>query len=162
MAIINSFPSRIELGGVRIDKGFLVPIIFVLFFVGVLLSNIAPDIVLPVMAALIAVVALLVWRIYSRAGRRDVMEFGHDGVFVREAGLLRDRTWKASYDEFEGVRLRERRARAGRSRQATYQIIELVHPDRGRILPLYVRMENDPPLALLEHYSRLFSLPAIS
>ncbi len=93
-------------------------------------------------------------------GGKNVMTFEGDRVVVREGGSWRKRTWEAPYRTFSAVRLREKSVKDRKGQTVTYQIIELVHRDPLKTLPLYVRQETTPPRERLARYAHLFDLPA--
>jgi len=160
---IDALPQRVEVNKSRKGSAVILPMLIIplLFLFFVLSSVLDLIIALPVVVLLGIVAGLLAWRAIARKGQSDIMDFAQDGVEVVEAGILRDRIWKARYDEFEGVLLREKGSRAKGSANVTYQIIELKHGDPQKILPLYVRQGGEAPTERWQAYARLFSLPAL-
>ncbi len=147
---IEGFPTTVEV--VKSGAGWMVvPFGLFLFSVPFLIFG-------PVVAAFsgIFLLAALVF-VIRRQGRPDIMLFDRHGVVVTETGLLTDSTWKAAYEEFSGVNLRKCRARAGR-RFATYQVIELIHPNPAKNLPLFVRKTTRKPKNRWQAYARLLGV----
>lgn len=90
------------------------------------------------------------------------MLFHEDYVDVSEKSLLREIRWRAPYEEFSGVRMRPQKVKSKRAVHTDpYQIIELVHPDKSKTLPLYAARSKAPPHNQLEHYSEILGVPVL-
>ncbi len=156
---INSFPTSIELEKPNSPLEILPFGLFLMVFLYFAVNAIAPAVTLVVLTlAGGAMLALSFW-LMRQSERKDVMIFDRQGVSVTEAGLFTDHKWQASYSDFEGVVMRRRQAKSGRS-YSIYQIIELKHPDPQKTLPLFVRNTNVAPKKRLKTYGELFDLPA--
>lgn len=87
-------------------------------------------------------------------------------VQVRTRGLFGRREWREPIANYRGVRLREHHMRkegvGNIATTKTYHVIELVHDDPGRILPLYVREGGEAPRHVQEAFARRFELPALA
>lgn len=90
------------------------------------------------------------------------MVFHENFVEVKETGLLQSKNWQASYEEFSGVRMRPQKVKLKRAAHTDpYQIIELVHPDKSKTLPLYAARSKNPPHDHLAHYEEILGVPVI-
>ena len=69
--------------------------------------------------------------------------------------------WQAPLSAFEGVAWRTVRRRRRRGPDRIFQVIELVHPDPDRTLPLYVRQSRSDARAEWEAIARALDRPAI-
>ncbi len=105
-----------------------------------------------VLAVAVAAIAFL--------SRRDAR---FDGSAVRVTGRtpFGREEWSAPLSAFEGVAWRVIRQRRRRGPPRVWQIIELVHPDPARTLPLYVRRSRDDARAEWESIARTLDVPAI-
>ncbi len=87
-------------------------------------------------------------------------------VAVDRQTLLGRRRWQAWLRDYRGVLLRERQLREdsvdSMAWEQSYHIIELVHDDDARTVPLYVKEGGPPPREIQEAFARRFSLPALS
>lgn len=92
--------------------------------------------------------------------RRHQAILSEDGVEVTERGLFGVRAWYEPYGAFKGV-LYRRIVIRGKHRTRTYQVIELLHEDRSKCVPLFVRRSSEVPRARWERYAQRLKLPAI-
>ncbi len=157
---IRKFPATIRIDNNPLRLAALPFVLVFLLVFSIIIGNVVPAIAIIVVPVLLIVAGLLLFLVLRRRGRQNILLFGRKGVLVTEAGLLRDSNWQADYDEFEGVRLRRRQARQGRG-HATYQIIELKHPDPRKTLPLFVEKGKRTPEKRWHSYGELFGLPTI-
>ncbi len=105
-------------------------------------------------------VAVVIGFALWRRRRHDLVRFEKDRVVVTERRFGRDLVWEAPYREFDGVNLRRRQARSGKT-QTVYHIIELKHPDEQKTLPLFVEKTGKKPEQRWRDYADLFGLPPI-
>ncbi len=96
---------------------------------------------------------------------KSMLFTGHD-VLVKTRGLFGRREWREPLANYRGVRLREQHTRdqgvGNVSSTKTYHVIELVHANAARTLPLYVRQGADSPRDIQEAFARRFDLPALA
>lgn len=87
-------------------------------------------------------------------------------VFVQTRSLLGRKRWDEFVANYRGVRMREQqveRSSVGNMRSMKgYYVIELVHDDVAKTLPLYVKEEASPPRDIQEAFARRFGLPALA
>ncbi len=122
-------------------------------------ESLAPgDLVFLVGATLLGV-AIIGWAL-SLLFRRSRAVLSADGVEVTERGLFGAKAFYEPYAAFEGVLHRQIVVRNKRNTR-TYQVIELLHADRDRCVPLYVRRTKEMPRARWEDYAKRLKLPAL-
>lgn len=87
-------------------------------------------------------------------------------VVATRSRLRGRREWQEALARYRGVRLREhhlRRDTVGNVESTkTWHVIELVHDDPRRTLPLHVREDGAPPRDVQEAFARRFGLPALA
>lgn len=96
----------------------------------------------------------------TRLFRRHRAVLSADGVEVMERGLFGVKAWYEPYSAYEGVFYRRILIRRKNSTRI-YQVIELLHDDRDKCLPLYVRPTSEVPRSRWEGYAERLKLPAI-
>ncbi len=89
-----------------------------------------------------------------------------DEVKVRKKTLFGARSWNEPLSRYRGVRLRETQVRdqgvGNIESTRRYQIVELVHDDDAKTVPLFVSQDSDPPRELHEAFARRLRLPTLS
>lgn len=93
--------------------------------------------------------------------KADKMTFHDDFVEVKEKGLLKSITWREDYSNFKGIRHREKTAAGRLSKDLPYQIIELVHKETSKTLPLYAVKSSEYPIDHIEHYADILDVETI-
>jgi hypothetical protein len=88
-------------------------------------------------------------------------------VMVTTRSWLRgQRDWREPLASYRGVRLREHHLRRGTvgnvESTKTYHVVELVHDDPRRTVPLHVREDGAAPRDVQEAFARRFGLPALA
>lgn len=87
-------------------------------------------------------------------------------VTVARQTLLGRKQWSEWLSRYRGVVLRERQVREDDVGTMTwgksYHIVELVHDDAAKTVPLYVQEGGEPPRHIQEAFARRFGLPALS
>lgn len=108
------------------------------------------------LAALVPLVLLLIcgWSVLTT--QRTAL-FGRLDVAVTEPDGSQ---WRTKYEEMLGIRHHEI-VRHGRYDATRFQIIELVHGDGVKVLPLYVRGGTWSGQSQLEAYAQLLRVPVI-
>lgn len=107
-------------------------------------------------------VGSIVWSLLIVLSKREVL-FTNDGVEVTGRSLLGMEQWQEPYSGYKGVLHREKSVSQGQNSGSTlYQILELVHDDPARNLPLLVESSGTMPRAAWEAYAKWFGLPALS
>lgn len=79
-----------------------------------------------------------------------------DMAIVKRRTFFGREDWQEPLANYKGVLLRERSTRQGR-----YNIVELVHDDPGRTLPLFVTREKGTTRDTQEAFAQRFDLPAL-
>ena len=96
---------------------------------------------------------------------KSMLFTGHD-VKVKTRGLLGSREWREPLANYRGVMLSEHHSRSqgvgNTVSTRTYHVIELVHDNDGKTVPLYVRRGPDSPRDIQEAFARRFDLPALA
>lgn len=92
--------------------------------------------------------------------RGDEIRFLENQVEVIEKRTLGANKWQADYREFTGIRHRQKQP-SRRGSEIPYQIIELVHPDDTKTLPLYAVTGDTKPIDHLEHYADVLGMEII-
>lgn len=92
--------------------------------------------------------------------RGDEIRFLENHIEVIEKQTLGATKWQANYREFTGVRHRTKQAEGSKS-TTPYQIIELVHPDETKTLPLYAVKADTKPIDHLDHYADVLDMRII-
>ncbi len=107
----------------------------------------------------------LVYGFIQSRFEKSMLFTGHE-VQVRTRGLLGRREWREPIAGYRGVRLREHHMRkegvGNIASTKTYHVIELVHDDPRRVLPLHVSEGGEAPRDVQEAFSRRFKLPALA
>ena len=114
---------------------------------------VAPMVIFPVALGL---------RLHRLTQRKDAV-FSGDGVTVTERRLIGTRRWFAPYNAFEGV-LRRPMTVGGRRPERVprqFQVIELLHEDRSKCVPLLVRESSGSLRDRWEDYADRFRIPAL-
>ena len=102
---------------------------------------------LPGIGVLIVLVALF------KLFRRRRVTFDDVGVTVNDRAVRGGGSWSQPYRAFEGVYLRTQLVRSENG-ATSYQIIELLHADPEKTIPLYVKATQDIPTDKWEDYAR--------
>ncbi len=97
--------------------------------------------------------------LFSPKGQ-TVMVFDDDLVQVKTQGWLKSTHWQEPLKTYEGVRLRSKET-PSRQASAPYQIIELIHKEKAKTLPLYAARSDDAPVDHLEHYADVLDVEVI-
>jgi len=107
-------------------------------------------------------VGAIVWSLLIALSKREVL-FTQDGVQVTGRSLIGTEEWQEPYRAYKGVLHREKSVSQGQNRGSIlYQILELVHDDPARNVPLFVESSGTMPRAAWEAYAKWFGLPALS
>lgn len=94
--------------------------------------------------------------------RASRMTFSEDMVMVEEKRLFGADEWQEPLRNYQGLRLRTGKHKIARARKTDpYQIIELIHPQKSKTLPLYAKRGETPPRDHLEHYADILDLPIL-
>ena len=154
---INLLPSR---------AATLIFLVFGCVWTGITLSYLVA--VAPGSAAALLFVALFPlvglglvgWSLCTLLSKREAV-FGRDGVEVFARSPFGAESWRQDYSAFKGVLHREHRVKR-KSGSTTYQIIELLHEDPDRTLPLLVEASRKMPREAWERYAKWLDLPALT
>lgn len=92
---------------------------------------------------------------------QTTMIFQEDEVEVITNGWLKKVRWREPLDNFKGLALRTKET-PSRPNKAPYQIIELIHNDASKTLPLYAARASTPPTDHLEHYADILGVPVLN
>ncbi|SLN12660.1 hypothetical protein [Oceanibacterium hippocampi] len=110
-----------------------------------------------------ALVNLVLGLIQSRFTMQMTMT--GDSVHVRTRSLFRNNAWQERIANYRGVLLREAHVRdqgvGNIPSTKTYQVIELLHDDPARTLPLHVSEDVSPPSDIHQAFADRFGLPAL-
>lgn len=90
-----------------------------------------------------------------------IMTFHENYVEVSENGWLTKTRWQENYENYKGVRARTKDT-PSRRESAPYQIIELVHDNPAKTLPLFATRQDDPPIDHLAHYADILGVETLS
>ena len=105
--------------------------------------------------------SVVAYRLYRLAQSKDAV-FSGDGVTVTERRLTGMRRWFAPYNAFEGVLRRPMTVPGRRSEpHRHFQVIELLHEDRRKCVPLLVRETTGSLRDRWEDYADRFRIPAL-
>lgn len=88
---------------------------------------------------------------------QTTLHFTEDKVEVTTNGWLRKTHWQEPLSHYQGVKHRTKPTPA-RSQSAPYQIIELIHKDKTKTLPLYAARNEESPIDHLEHYADILDV----
>ena len=92
--------------------------------------------------------------------RRRKATFNGDGVEVEGRKLTGSESWYEPYGAYKGVLHRQKVVKR-KNRSTTYQIVELLHDDPDKCVPLYVKPTSKVPRAEWEAYAERLKLPAL-
>ncbi len=98
--------------------------------------------------------------IFSPKGQ-TTMIFHDDYVEVVTAGWLRKSRWLESYKNFKGLKTRTK-STPSRPNRNPYQIIELIHKDQAKTLPLYAVRREGAPIDHMEHYADILDVEILN
>lgn len=104
--------------------------------------------------------ALHVARFLTLSRNLTTMTFHDEFVEVTHRAIFGTRSWRTPYREFKGVRARLQKLKPEMGRKS-YYIIELVHDDTSKTLPLYAERLKTPPQDHLEHYAEILDVPIL-
>lgn len=104
-------------------------------------------------------VAIAGWGV-SQLFRKRRAVLSKDGVEVTGRGLLGSEKWYQPYGAYEGV-LHRRVVIRSKNSTRVYQVIELLHEDRDKCIPLFVRRGSDMPRNRWEEFAKQLRLPAL-
>ena len=102
---------------------------------------------------------VMAWGV-TRLFRRHRVVLSADGVEVMERGLFGVDAWYEPYGAYKGVLYRRILIRSKNSTRI-YQVIELLHEDREKCVPLFVKQSSKVPRERWEGYAERLKLPAI-
>ncbi len=102
---------------------------------------------------------VIAWGV-TRLFRRHRAVLSADGVEVMERGLFGVDAWYEPYGAYKGVLYRRILVRSKNSTRI-YQVIELLHEDREKCVPLFVKQSSKVPRERWEGYAERLKLPAI-
>ncbi len=109
------------------------------------------------------VIFYLSWVALRHYSSNDRITFHPDKIEVTERHFFTKSKWSAPYTEYSGLALREhiRPAKEGKAR--SYQVIEMIHPDENRIIPLFVGTvpHKNHAINLLQDYSHKLNVPIL-
>ncbi len=88
------------------------------------------------------------------------LTFHETYVEAKQEYWFTKKKWKIPYNEFKGVRTREG-IRPKKNALQPFQIIELIHQDKGKTLPLYAKRGSKRQTKLLEDYAKKLNVPVI-
>ena len=83
-----------------------------------------------------------------------------DGFHVVRAGLFGSENYTLDHREFLGVLLREYVVKSKNS-STTYQVVELLHPDPDKSVPLYIHASRNPARDRMETLAKDMDLPGL-
>jgi hypothetical protein len=87
-------------------------------------------------------------------------------VAVKRNSLWGASNWRESLRSYQGILLREEEVEdqgSGKIRRTKrYSIVELLHSEPSKTLPLYVREGGDPPWEIQQAFARRFRLPELA
>lgn len=89
------------------------------------------------------------------------MTFHDEFVEVSEKKGFRKHQWRENYENYQGLRHREKSPKSFLGSQIPYQIIELIHEDESKTLPLYAVKSSDYPLNHMEHYADILEVEIV-
>ncbi len=118
----------------------------------------APALIFVALFPLIGI-GMIAWSLYTLLSKREAI-FGRDGVeVVGRSPFGREKWWQA-YSGFKGVLHREHTV-SRKNSTTTYQIIELLHDEPDKTLPLLVEASKAMPRDAWERYAKWLDLPAL-
>jgi|GEM_PF-5743046 len=88
------------------------------------------------------------------------LTFHETYVEAKQEYWFTKKKWEIPYSEFEGVRTREG-IKPKNNALEPFQIIELIHQDKGKTLPLYAKRGSKRQTKLLEDYAKKLNVPVI-
>ncbi len=100
--------------------------------------------------------------VFSILLQKRMATFSKIEVSVLEAG---GEEWRCLYSRFDGLRhrtLNKKRARRGNSALVTYQVIELVHREREKTIPLYIAEGDELDPNILKAYGEVFRIDVVN
>ena len=92
--------------------------------------------------------------------RRRAATIDRSFVTLSGSGLLSRENWREPLQNYAGILHREGRI-SRKNHSATYQIVELVHPDPQKTVLLDVIRGNTPPQGRCEAFARALNLPLL-
>ena len=91
---------------------------------------------------------------------QTTMQFSENHVTIKVNGWLRPSSWQEPLKAYEGIKHRTKPA-PGNGPRPPYQIIELIHSNTSKTLPLYAARSEKAPIDHLEHYADVLDVEII-
>ncbi len=113
--------------------------------------------------AITMTVLYLAWAALRHYASNDRITFYHDKVEVLEHHLFTKRAWSAPYSTFSGLGLREQNAPVRDGKRHHYYIIELIHPDGEKTIPLFAGAapHENQVINRMQDYSHRLGIPIL-
>ncbi len=162
-ANLTFLPQTLDLSPSRI--GAVLLMLFGGFWIGVTImalggvTSLPRDDLIFLAGATVIGAGVILWGL-SQLFRRHHAVLSADGVEVTERSLFGAKAWYEPYGAFQGV-LHRRVVIRSKNHTRTYQVIELLHDDRDKSVPLYVRRSSEMPRSRWEGYAARLKLPAL-
>ena len=162
-ANLTFLPQTLDLSPPR--SAAVILMLFGLFWIGIAIVSLR-DVTTPQTGefAILAAGALIGLSIIGWATtllfRRHIAVLSDDGVEVTQRSLFGAKAWYEPYRAYKGV-LRRKVVVRTKNSSRTYQVIELLHEDRDKCVPLFIRQTKEQPRSQWEGYAERLELPAL-
>ena len=126
-------------------------------------TGLAKMIPFSVALAITMVIFYLSWVALRHYSSNDTVTFTPDGVEVSEHHLFTGNKWSAPYSQFSGLALREHQRKLDNGKTRSIYIIELIHPDENRTVPLFAGAapHKNHAINMLQDYSQRLDVPIL-
>ena len=162
IADIETFPARVKIEpGVSDYTGqFILSLFFtlfglVLFYNHVEQSAFHPNVLLALGFASYGGYNFA--KLFKGTNGSGTLVFHPSHVEVEEVKWIGTKKWQAPYSEFEGIKARTAKPSKKKSLKP-YQIIEMIHPEKQKNLPLYAKRDPGTPQNKLEEFARKLNM----
>lgn len=165
IANIENFPSKSK---VPASKGeyisqILTGIFFTVFGYALFRSNLTENEITPNLIIGLAMGSfggLNLAKVLFKTKGSASMTFHNTYVEVKQEYWFNQKKWQMKYSEFEGVKTRKG-TRPKNNALQPYQIIELIHKDTTKTLPLYAKRGSKRPTKIMEEYSEILKVKVL-
>lgn len=162
---IEKFPTKVKVPASKSDylSQIITGIFFTLFGYVLFRSNLPEDSITPNLLFGLAMGTFggfnLAKAFLGTKGSAS-LTFHETYVEAKQEYWFTKKKWQTPYPEFKGVKTREG-IRPKRGALQPFQIIELIHQDASKTLPLYAKRGSKRQTKLLEDYAEKFNVPVL-
>lgn len=162
---LQNFPTKVKVPASKTDyiSQIITGLFFTVFGYALFRSNLEESSITPNLLFGLAMGSFggfnLAKGIFGTKGSSH-LTFHKSHIDVKEEYWFTNKKWQISYDEFKGVKTRKGKLPKNNALQP-YQIIELIHEDPSKTLPLYAKRGSKRQTKRLEDYAKKLNVKII-